>query len=112
MVYYVCMKKYVLICLLLFFVQTPGSAILPDDEMTTPHYVINNGYSQDMAEMVNMQRARATGEEIVPVKPQKRINRTPVGRFFRKCLEYLDPALDDDSFYVHDIKMEPQITDF
>ena len=106
------MKKLILALSCIFLIPNMCGAIITDREMTTPQQLINAGYSSDMADMVQLEKARATSTEFNSIKPAKRCNRTAVGRFFRRCLEYIDPALDDDSFYYHDTKMEPQVKDF
>jgi len=106
------MKKLLLVAGLLFVSQQIGCAVLSDAEMTSPEYIINSGYSTEMAEMVNYQKSKSLAEEFTSIKPVKRCKRTKFGRFWRRCLEYIDPMLEDDSFYVHDIEMEPRTTDF
>jgi len=105
------MKKLILTLFCLLLVPNSCGAIITDREMTEPQQIINAGFSADMADMVQLEKARSTSTEFNSIKPQKRCNRTAFGRFWRRCLEYIDPALDDDSFYYHDIKMEPQMSD-
>ena len=106
------MKKFILIASSLLLIQPFCCAELSDAEMTTPEYLINSGYSTEMAEMVNYQKSMSLGEEFNSIKPVQRSKRNKFTRFWRRCLEYIDPALDDDSFYGHDIITEPQIKDF
>ena len=106
------MKKFILIASLLLITQNTTCAVLSDAEITTPEYLINSGYSTEMADMVTVQKARSTSTEYNSIRPVKRCKQNKVTRFFRRCLEYIDPALDDDSFYNHDIIFEPNINDF
>ena len=106
------MKKFILIALLFFVSQQISYAIVTDEQLRSPEGIVNSGYSTEMADMVNMQMSRDLGQEFNSIKPVKRCKRNKFTRFCRKCLEYIDPALDDDSFYSHDIEMEPKTTDF
>ena len=106
------MKRFILIVSLLLVSQQLCHSELIEQEMCDPQYLINNGYSTEMAEMVNYQKSRSMAEEFNSVKPVSRCKRNKFTLFWRRCLEYIDPALDDDSFYYHDIKTEPKIEDF
>lgn len=105
------MKKLILALSCLLLVPNVCGAVITDRELSSPENIINSGYSADMADMVQLGKARATAKEFNSIKPVKRCNRTPFGRFCRRCLQYLDPALDDDSFYYHDVIMEPSTKD-
>lgn len=106
------MRKFVLIVSLLLISQQICHSVLIEQEMCEPQYLINNGYSTEMAEMVNYQKSRSMAEEVNSIKPVPRSKRNKFALFWRRCLEYIDPALDDDSFYKHDIITEPKVEDF
>ncbi|MBQ6516787.1 hypothetical protein IJI31_06370 [bacterium] len=106
------MRKFILIASLLLITQQYGCAEVLNSEVTTPEYLINSGYSTEMAEMVNYQKSMSLGEEFNSIKPVQYSKRNKFCRFWRRCLEYIDPALDDDKFYYHDIITEPKVTDF
>lgn len=75
-------------------------------QTTSAEYLKNSGYSQNTADLVDLQKHRATGTATVEA-PQKTL---PV-RWFKKIHTYLDPSLDDGTFGKHDIKPSPSSTD-
>lgn len=77
-------------------------------EQTSPEYIINNGYSEATAEQVMIQKQRAAGEPVEPLVEQKH---NKFVRFFQNCYSYLDPSIDNQERYHHDIKMSPSYTD-
>jgi len=105
------MKKLFLLIVFMLFCCPVGHAILEVEKSTSPEELINAGFSSEFADMVNMQKCRSTSTEFQSIKPVKPYQTTPVYVFFRKIFTYIDPALDDNSFYNHDMKWEPSIND-
>lgn len=77
-------------------------------EQTSPEYLINNGYSEAVAEQALIQKNRAAGEPCEPLYEQKH---NKFVRFMKSCYSYIDPAQDNIERYHHDIKMSPSYTD-
>ena len=77
-------------------------------QQTDAEYLINNGYSEATAEQVLIQKNRIAGEPAEPLYEKKH---NKFVRFFRNCYSYLDPSIDNDERYHHDIKMSPHYTD-
>ena len=75
------------------------------EQQTSPEYLINNGYSEAVAEQALMQKNRVAGEPLYEQKHNKFV------RFMKGCYSYIDPAQDNIERYHHDIKMSPSHTD-
>lgn len=77
-------------------------------QQTSPEYLINNGYSEAVAEQALIQKNRIAGEPCEPLYEQKH---NKFVRFMKSCYSYIDPAQDNIERYHHDIKMSPSHTD-
>lgn len=77
-------------------------------QLTDPEYVINNGYSEMTAEEVMISKQRAKGEAVEPLYEKKH---NKVVRFLKSCYSYLDPSVDSQEFYHHDIQNAPGFRD-
>lgn len=77
-------------------------------EQTSPEYLINNGYSEAAAEQVMIQRQRSAGEAIEPLVEKKH---NKFVRFLQSSYSYLDPAVDNQDRYHHDIHQSPSVRD-
>ncbi|MBR1753432.1 hypothetical protein IJ732_01225 [bacterium] len=97
------MKKFLLFIFIFFAaVQLQANAEITTEEQLSREYIINHGYSGEMARLMNLQH-----DQIVGVKPslsdETHIYR-PWQNGIRKLLMYIDPGLDDERFMQHDIK--------
>jgi hypothetical protein len=104
--------KLLSIVLIIFMTQLVSSAAVSVDRTLSREYLMNNGYSKQIYDSVNVTRARALGQEYYSSEERAYKNMSPTKRFFRKLNAYIDPAVDDYSFYHHDISPEPNINDF
>ena len=77
-------------------------------QQTDPEYVINNGYSEAFAEHVMIQKQRAAG---APVEPWYEKKHNKFVRFLQNSYSYLDPAVDNQERYHHDIHQSPSVKD-
>lgn len=103
--------KLLLIAILAAIVQLQSNAAVSVDETTTINYLKNQGFSEQTADMVNVSKARATGEEYYTKDEAAYRKQNKFVRFWRKLYVYTDPAAEDYSFYHHDTDTTPSYTD-
>ncbi len=96
--------KLLLVALLTVTLNLQSNAAVTIDQTLSRDYVINNGYSSQIYESMKVVRSRALGEEYY-TPGEKRAG------FWKRLHGYIDPAMDDYSFYHHDIKETPTIKD-
>lgn len=77
-------------------------------QQTGAEYLINNGYSEAGAEQVLIMKNRAAGEPVEPLYEKKH---NKFVRFLQNCYSYLDPVVDNDERYHHDIHQSPNVKD-
>ena len=90
------------------FISAPAMAELTVEQTTDAEFIINNGYSEAMAEDVFMLKNRANGSTIEPLyekSPNKYV------RAWRKFYAYIDPAQELDDRVHHDIHQSPHYYD-
>lgn len=100
--------KRILFLTLFAFVAVQVNAATTVEQLTEPDFVINNGYSEAMAEEVAISKSRVHGKPSEPLYEKKH------GRFIRFCRNvygYLDPAQDTDERLHHNIHMSPNARD-
>ena len=104
------MRKFLLIsALVLLGVSTVRAEISPD-EYLDPGYMMNAGYSEMMAADAIIHQSRSNGVPAMNIE-EKAYHKKPFIHAVRKVFIYLDPALEDDNRYHHDIKLTPQYND-
>ncbi len=104
-------NKLLLIAILAMTVQLQSGAAISVDESTSIEYLQNKGFSTQTAEMVNVSKARAIGEEFYTDDEAAYKKQNKFVRFWRKLYVYTDPAAEDYSFYHHDTDTTPSYTD-
>ena len=77
-------------------------------QLTDPEYIINGGYSEMAAEEVMISKKRALGE---PSEHLYEKQHNKFVRFLKGCYSYLDPSVDSQEFYHHDIQSAPGFRD-
>ena len=77
-------------------------------QLTDPEYIINGGSSAMAAEEVMISKKRALGE---PSEPLYEKQHNKFVRFLKGCYSYLDPSVDSQEFYHHDIQSAPGFRD-
>ena len=103
------MKKRLLLTLaLVSLVCISVMADITPQEAASPEYLINYGYSEATAEQVMIQKNRIEGK---PCEPLYEKNHNKFVRFLKNCYSYIDPAVDSEERYHHDIKLSPHYTD-
>jgi hypothetical protein len=105
------MKKLLLLVVFAGVIQTQGFASVSVDQTTDATYVKNLGFSTQTAEMVNVSKARANGQEYYTADEEEFKNEGKFLKFWRKLYVYTDPAAEDYSFYHHDTTTTPKYTD-
>ena len=95
-------KELILTSALLLSVL-PASAYVVVDETTTPEYLINQGYSTQTADLVQLEKAK------IKNLAYKKIS---MKTFWRKVWVYVDFGVDDGSLLQHDIKPGYSVTDW
>ena len=63
------------------------------DKTLTKEYMMNNGYSKQIYDTVNISRARALGEEFYSSQELELKNSSKTKRFFKKLQYYIDIKL-------------------
>lgn len=105
------MKKLLLLVIAAATVQIQASAAISVDQTTNPAVLKSNGYFSQTADMINVSKARATGQEYYPADEAAYRKQNKFVRFWRKLYVYTDPAAEDYSFYHHDTDTTPSYTD-
>ena len=104
------MRRNLFLVLALFTALCIGArADITPAQQTDAEYLINNGYSEAAAEQVLIQKQRAAGDSVEPLCERKH---NKFVRFFQNCYSYLDPAIDNQERYHHDIMQSPSPRDF
>ena len=103
--------KLLLIAILATMVQLQSSESVSVDEATSTNYIRNNGFSEQTADLINVSKARAVGEEYYTADEAAYKKQNKFVRFWRKLYVYADPAAEDYSFYHHDTDTTPSYTD-
>lgn len=104
------MKKTLLFALFISALALPTQALVTPEECVTPELIQNQGYSAEMARLVNVRHYQAAAKvpELDTTTPEyyKKFN------WIRKFFIYSDPALDDGSFMRHNIHPTPSVYDY
>lgn len=106
----VTMKKLLLVAIAAA-IPTIANAAVSVDQASAPAVLKNNGYSEEMTNMVNMSKARAMGQEYYTKDEAAFKKQNKFVRFWRKLYVYTDPAAEDYSFYHHNIDAAPKYSD-
>lgn len=104
------MKKLLLIAIAAT-IPAMAQAAVSVDQVTNPAVMRNSGYSAQTADAVQINKARATGEEYYIKDEAAYRKQNKFVRFWRKLYVYTDPAAEDYSFYHHDTDTTPSYTD-
>ena len=104
-------KSFLMVSILSIIVVNPVFAELTVQDITSEKYLKNQGYSSTVVNAVQQSKSVANGEDYVqPV--DKEYKKNPIIRFVKRVVSYLDPAMDDESFYnKHEIHTSPSYED-
>ncbi len=101
----VCMKKILVILIIMFSAHLPGLAVITPEESLSKEYIRNHGYSDEMTRLIDLNHAQINGnrpkyksKDPDWYKANKKVN------FLRKVFIYLDCGLDDGKFGKNDIE--------
>ncbi len=103
--------KLLLIAIIVLSLQIQVNAAISVDKTLSQEYLQNNGYSKQIYDTVNVGRARALGQEFYSSEELEYQRAKAPVKLFKRFHAYLDPAIDDYSFYHHDNTPEPTSRD-
>lgn len=98
------MKKTLAILFVYCALMLPSFATITGDEATSPEYLENHGYSQEMIRLIDLQHAQFDGQKSTYKKREPAYYSYFPVKWIRKAFIYLDCGLDDGKFMQHDIK--------
>ncbi|MBQ8668724.1 hypothetical protein IJ472_03010 [bacterium] len=104
------MKKLLLIAIAAT-IPAMAQAAVSVDQATQTEVLLNNGFSKQTADMVNISKSRATGREYYSDDERAFQKQNKFVRFWRKLYVYADPAAEDYSYYHHSTDTTPSYTD-
>ena len=99
---------FITLVVLSTFVLLSANAGITVEEQTDAGYIINNGFSEAMAEQILINKNRVFGQPAEPLYERKH---GKFVRFVRDAYGYLDPSQDTDERIHHDIHMSPNVRD-
>lgn len=102
MLYYTSMEKrmnfkHFILMSALAITILPANAYLVTEESTSPEYLINNNYSTQTADLVQLEIAKNHNREYKSGRYEKKT-------VWKKIWSYFDPGYDDGTLLQHDIK--------
>lgn len=107
------MKKILSVVFVYLAFVMPASAVITTDEAVSDPYIINSGHSDEMARLIDLQRAQINGNKSQYKNDDpdwyasnKKVN------FVRKVFMYLDPNLDNEDFMQHNTKYTNSWSDY
>lgn len=103
--------KLLLIALFAVMLQIPSHASVSVDKTTDATYLKQQGFSAQTADIVNVAKNRAIGQDYYTDDEAAYRRQNKFVRFWRKLYVYTDPAAEDYSFYHHDTDTTPSYTD-
>ena len=86
----------------------PAMASFSVEESSDAEYLINQGYSEQTAEDVFMQKNRVNGK---PVEPLYTKRHNKFANFYKRVFGYIDPTMDEADRLHHDIAPSTSFTD-
>jgi len=102
------MRRSVIILGLFLFLCSQAHAAITVEQATDPEYMINGGFSEATAEDVLIAKNRANGK---PVEPLYEKSNNPFVKFLKYVHAYIDPSIESDERYHHDIHLSPSFKD-
>ena len=103
-------RRFILLSLVSMMAVVPAMASIGADQFSDPEFMVNQGYSQQVAEDAFVQKNRATGQPIEPLYNSSR-NRNIFVKGWKAFWGYLDPARDEADRIHHDISPTPSFRD-
>ena len=104
-------KKILLLTTLTLVFALPVRAELTTSDTSSGDYLLNSGYSELTAEMVERSKGYANGQPYITPSERDLQERSGWERFWVKVYRYFDPAADTDQFMNHNIRQTPSIND-
>ena len=107
------MKKTILTLGLIALIGAPAFADYSVDQASSPEFLINNGYSSLMSDMVQKDKAQVNGV-YYNLYPAREYDSTFLGKTWKginSFFNYLDPASEREQFMNHNITSTPTYND-
>ena len=104
------MRKILLLSAVVLLSAGIVRAEVTPDETLDPNYMMNNGFSETLASDVIIQQARSAGVPASDIQDKAYYNK-PFIKAIRNVFIYLDPALEDNFRFHHDVKLTPSVHD-
>ncbi len=89
------MKKGLILSTLILTAAIPAIAGVDVNEMTSPKFLYNAGYSDEAIRLIQYDKAYANGMDLRAEEEAKVRNRSRMTKFW----DYLDPARDDGKYF-------------
>lgn len=105
------MKKLLLLAIAVT-IPAMAQAAMSVDQTTDSERLMRSGFSKQTADIVNVSKARATGQEYYTDDERAFKKQNKFVRFWRKLYVYADPAAEDYSYYHHDTETTPSYKDY
>ena len=105
------MKKLLLLAIAVT-IPAMAQAAISVDQTTDSEKLMRSGFSKQTADIVNVSKARATGQEYYTDDERAFKKQNKFVRFWRKLYVYADPAAEDYSYYHHDTETTPSYKDY
>ncbi|MCM1338310.1 MAG: hypothetical protein NC191_01405 [Muribaculaceae bacterium] len=105
------MKKLLLFTIIAVAAQAGCFAAVSVEQTSSAEYMRNQGFSTQTTDIVNISKARATGQEAYTKDEAQFRSSNKFVKFVRKFYMYTDPAAEDYSFYHHDVSTTPTYQD-
>ena len=94
-------NKILILALLALGLPVCAANTFTSGDTTSSEYLINHGYSTNMAELIDLQKHQVNGLEYTnPIEPAE-YNKQPI-KAIRSFFKYIDPCLDDGKYMQHD----------
>ena len=100
------MKKIFLLSIITLLSVGVAKAAFTPDEMNDPSFMMNAGFSEMTAADVVIQQSRYNGVPAPNIEDKSYYNK-PFIKAIRNVFIYLDPAMENNYRYHHDIKLTP-----
>lgn len=103
--------KFLLISAVIAFASIPVHAELTVDDVSSRAYLINHGYAEATADIVELTKSAVNGNKADLPIYHKYDNKPLLYRWFDQAFTYIDPALDTGRFLREDTKFYPSVDD-
>lgn len=104
-------NKILFLSSLIIFASLPAGAELTVDDVSSREYLMNHGYAEATADIVELSKSAVNGNKADLPIYHKYDNKPLIYKWIDKAFIYLDPALDNGRFMREDTKFSPSVDD-